>query len=116
MEQKEIFSLLATGLINNIPQDQSFDKAVLNIMRQPAMVEFKSYLVENNRKKIDLDISMGYKYAKAVLELYNLTQNSFPVHKNWNRAIFTLFPDNKIEIEYIWDQDLQDEVDKYNKT
>jgi hypothetical protein len=56
----------------------------------------------------------GYKYAKAVLELYTLTQTEFPIHENWNRAKYILFPEGKMEIEYSWDEALQNEVDRYN--
>lgn len=115
MGQKEIFSLLAIGLIDNIPQGQLFDKAVLNIMRQPAMVEFKSHIIDNSQEKIDLEVSMGYKYAKAILELYQLTQTQAPFHTDWNRAVFTLYPNSTSEMEYIWDKELQQEVDGYNE-
>jgi hypothetical protein len=47
-------------------------------------------------------------------DLYTITQTQFPVHKNWNRAKYTLFPEGRMEIEYIWDDGLQKEVDKYN--
>ena len=114
MKQKEIFNLLANGLIDNIPQGKNFQKAILNIMVQPNMVEFKSYIIDDENKKIDLEISMGYKYAKAVLELYKITQTQPPIHTNWNRAIFTLFPNGISEIEYIWDEELQQDFDNYN--
>ena len=113
MKQKEIFNLLAIGLMDNIPQGQYFDKAVLNIMRQPAMVEFKGHIIYNSQK-IDLEVSMGYKYAKAILELYQITQTQAPIHKNWNRAIFTLYPNATSEMEYIRDEKLQQKVDGYN--
>ena len=115
MEQKKIFDLLAIGLLGDIPQGQSFDKAVLSIMRQPAMVEFKSYIIVNSNEKIDLEVSMGYKYAKLILELYKITQTQSPIHTDWNRAIFTLYPNGTSEMEYIWDEELQQEIDGYNK-
>ncbi len=115
MDQKEIFNLLANGIIDALPQAIEFKEAVLKIMRQKGVVEFSSYLIDREGKEINLDINMGYRYAKAVLELYRLTQNEPPVHKDWNRAKYTLYPEGKMNIEYIWDQGLQDEVDKYNK-
>lgn len=115
MEENKIFKFLAIGLIDNIPQGQFFDKAILNIMRQPAMVEFKSYVIDNSQKKIDLEVSMGYKYAKAVLELYEISQTKRPIHTNWNRAIFTLYPNSTSEMEYIWDEELQQEINSYNE-
>jgi len=97
-----------------LPQGLKFKEAILNIIRLEGVVEFNSYVIDESDNKINLEVSMGYKYAKAVLELYSITQTQSPVHKNWNRAKYTLFPEGKMSIEYIWDEDLQNEVDAYN--
>ena len=114
MEQKDIFNLLANGIIDDLPQGLKFKEAVLNIMRLEGVVEFKSHVVDLNNQIINLVVSMGYKYTKAVLELYTITQTQPPVHKNWNRAKYILFPEGRMEIEYIWDEELQNEVDRLN--
>lgn len=51
MEQKEIFSLLAIGLIDDISQGLKFKEAVLNIMRLERVVEFNSYVIDDKNKK-----------------------------------------------------------------
>ena len=33
-------------------------------------------------------------------------------HNRWNRAIFKLWPDGKFDMEFIWDQDLHDEIER----
>lgn len=114
MQQKEIFNLLAIGLINDIPHGLKFKEAVLNITRLEGVVEFSSYVVNLDNSKTNLNVSMGYKYAKAVLELHTITQINPPYHKNWNRAKYTLFPEGTMEIEYIFDELLQNEVDRLN--
>lgn len=114
MGQKEIFNLLAAGLIDDIPKGTRFREAILNIMRQEGVVEFNSYLIDSSGKKIDMEVSMGYKYAKAILELYTITQTQAPIHANWNRAKYIFYPDSKMSIDYIWDQNLQDEIDRLN--
>jgi hypothetical protein len=111
MDKSEIFNLLASGLSKDIPEGTDYESAILNISRQPGMVEFKSELNLVDGKIINLEVSLGYKYAKAVLELYELSQNQFPIHTDWNRAIFKLFPNKKFEIEYYWDQEFQDRFD-----
>jgi len=115
MEQKEIFNLLANGIIDAIPQGQKFKRAILNIIKQEGVVEFNSYLIDEGDNQQNLEINMGYKYAKSVLELYKITQTQPPIHANWNRAKYTLYPEGKMQIDYIWDEELQQEVDKYNK-
>lgn len=36
-------------------------------------------------------------------------------HNKWNRAVFTLAPDGKFDMAFIWDQELHDEVEKLGK-
>lgn len=111
---KEIFELLGQGLADAIPPNIDYVKGVLNIMRLEKVAEFKGYAIDKNKQKQNLEINFGYAHAKAVHKLYEITQSHPLEHRNWNRAIFTLYPDHKFEMEYIWDQELQDEVDKYN--
>jgi hypothetical protein len=114
MTQKEIFNLLANGIIDDLPSGQEFKEAVLNIMCLKNVVEFSGYYINNVNQKINLEINMGYTYAKAVLELHQITQSVPPKHINWNRAIYRLYPDAKMKIEYSWDEQLQNEVDRLN--
>ena len=114
MNQKEIFNLLAHGIIDALPQGEQFERTVLWIMcLDENVVEFNAKMINGDVEK-SLEINMGYKYAKAVLKLHQITQNEPPIHKNWNRAKYTLYPEGKMNIEYIWDQELQDEVDRHN--
>jgi hypothetical protein len=114
MTQKEIFNLLANGIIDDLPVGQQFKEVVLNIMCLKGVVEFNGYYSDINEQRNNLDVSMGYIYAKAVLELHEITQSMPPVHINWNRAIYRLYPDAKMSIEYSWDEQLQNEVDRLN--
>ena len=45
----------------------------------------------------------------AIKELHEVTTNGD--QNRWNRAKFTITPDKKIEIDFIWDQEWQDRVD-----
>ena len=36
-------------------------------------------------------------------------------HNRWNRAVFKLWPDGKFNMEFIWDQELHDEIERLNK-
>jgi len=112
---EEIFELFGQGLADAIPSSQKYMKAILNIMRIDKVAEFNGYLIDKQDKKINLEIKLAYTHAKAVHKLHEITQSHPLEHRNWNRAIFTLYPDGKFEIEYIWDQELQDEIEKYDK-
>ena len=52
----------------------------------------------------DLDIDLG----ECVFELQ---ESMFPEHK-WNRAVYTLEKNGHFDMEFEWDQALQDEWDK----
>jgi hypothetical protein len=114
---KEIFAEIALSIRATLPiMDGDFRCAVLEIKRLRGNVGFKGhYLTYSNEKKW-LDIFNLQLDSKLIHELYDITQVAPLIHKNWNRANFTLYPNNKFEIEYIWDQALQDEVDKYNNS
>lgn len=114
IKEKELFSQIAISIIGVLPQGVSFKKAVLEIKRLENNIGYTGYYILNNEEKKWLDI-FSFKLDNDVIEnLYQLTQNQTPIHTNWNRAIFTLYPNSTSEMEYIWDEELQQEVDGYN--
>ena len=112
--QTEIFNQIAISIIEVLPQGQQFNNVVLEIKRLTGNVGFTGYYITNENKKNWLDIFKFNLDTKYIEELHIITQTQFPIHTNWNRAKYTLFPEGKMEIEYIWDQDLQNEVDRLN--
>lgn len=112
--EKEIFNQIAISIINVLPQGISFKKAILEIKRLENNIGYTGYYILDNELKQWLDI-FSFKLDNDVIEnLYKITQTQAPIHKNWNRAIFTLYPNATSEMEYIWDEELQQEVDGYN--
>ncbi|WP_395343502.1 immunity protein YezG family protein [Ningiella sp. W23] len=47
---------------------------------------------------------------EVVDELHKVTTEN--PDNNWNRAKFTLFPDGEFSIDFKWDQDLADEIER----
>lgn len=109
MGQKEIFFKIALAIKEILPKDISVDYSVLEIKRLTGNIGFTGYYIVNGEKKW-LDIFKFHLEEEYIEELYLITQNAFPVHINWNRAEFTLHSTGKVEIEYIWDQELYDQV------
>lgn len=107
MTEKEIFNLLANGIIDALPRGLDFREGILNIMRLEGVVEFNSYVLSKSGQKRDLEIHMGHKYAKAVFELYQITQTQLPKHINWNRAKYRNVPTAK------WHVELEDKKNVY---
>ena len=111
-KMKEYFVEIAVSLNKIIPED--FNKAILEIKRLEGNVGFTGFYFDLKGDKKWLNIFDFDLDHKVIQKLYKSTQENDLCHKNWNRSIFTLLPDNKFEIEYIWDQELQDQVDGYN--
>ena len=114
MDFKDIFVQLANVVIESVQGIESWQKACLYVKRLKGNTGFESTYINKAGDEIKIDTTADYYTHRTVGRLYELTQHSIPNHKDWNRAIFTLFPNGKFEIEYIWDQALQDEVDGYN--
>lgn len=114
MEVKEIFGKIGETVKQSVENIDGWKKAILYIKKLSGNTGFDSSYIDSSGEEIKIDTTANYYTHKAIGELYKITQTQFPKHKNWNRAIFTLFPNNKFEIEYIWDQELQDQVDGYN--
>ena len=112
--QREIFSQIATAIIDILPKGEPFHYAVLEIKRLTANIGYSGFYINNNNNNKWLDIFNLNLDTKYIEELYIITQTHLLVHKNWNRAKYTLFPDGKFEVEYTWDEALQNEVDKLN--
>ena len=110
----DIIELLATVLVESIPVNTNWVAAKLHIKRLPGNVGFNSHVVTSSDELIHLETRMRYEHAKAIHKLYDLTQNHSLEHVNWNRAILKVTPDLKFNMEYIWDQELQNQLDSYS--
>lgn len=114
MTLKESFAKLAIKVqedLSNIP----WKKAEIKIVRLEGAVKFEGeYFNEYEDLRKNIEVNFGFWEARAVHNIHKITTTEFPKVDNWNKAIFTLSPDNKFEMEYSWDQELQDQVDKYN--
>jgi hypothetical protein len=113
MRQKEIFEALALSTYKSVENINDWERAILYIQRIPGSVGFRSSYLNDQSELIPIDTEAGYLEGKLVHELYEITTTQFPIHANWNRAVFTLSPDHKFEIEYIWDQELHDELESF---
>jgi hypothetical protein len=105
----QIYEKLAKAIIDSITKPD-WHKAELHLEVIGSSVDFKGYLNENER----LNAPGGFSLAKSVLNLHSIT--SLGGNNTWNRAIFTLTPDGEFNMEFIWDQDLQDEVERLAKS
>lgn len=114
MKEQEIYKVFANLLIDSIQQIR-FQKAWINIEYASDVSSIDGEYIDGLGILKDLNLETEIQHFDAVANLKLFTQSHPLQHKNWNRAKFTLYPNGKFDIEYIWDQELQDQVDKYNK-
>jgi hypothetical protein len=113
---ENIFNALANFIIGAQPPGQPFHHAKLFIKRLEGNAGYSgSYFNEDGTRETYLDVWNFHFNGDLIHDLYRITMNEPLTHKNWNRAIFTLYRDGKFNMEYIWDQALQDETDRLNR-
>lgn len=87
-----------------------FDKVCVYIERGISSATFCSCLYYKNEERA-VETHFGFEGVRAIQELYTITQTQPPIHKDWNKAVFTLYPDGKVNMEYIFDAEWQAELD-----
>lgn len=111
MTVDEIYSDFGQTLYNSIP-DEEWKTAHLFIMRLENTARFNANYVNNLDEKIAIKARNFSPIYDSVHELHTVTTEGG--HNRWNKLEFTLYPNFKFNLEFIWDQELQDEVDGYN--
>ena len=76
------------------------------------MSGFSPTLIDLQGEETSFRINEKHELHEVIRELYTITQTQPPIHKDWNKAVFTLYPDGKVDMEYIWDAEWQAELDK----
>ncbi len=100
--------------ICNIIEDDEFLSATLKIERLHKYVGYNGFYFNGKNERKYLDVRNLEINSESIHELYAITTDGG--HNRWNRLEFTLLPTFKFDLQFIWDQEWQDEVDGYNKT
>jgi hypothetical protein len=107
----EVYNSLG-GFLLSLLSNEEWSRAELNLKIQPNVVGMsgKCYTSMN-------DVSLRTKFDNALEErikwLHTVTTEG--EHNKWNKAKFSITPDNKFDMEFIWDETWQEEVNRYNK-
>ncbi|MBB6463605.1 hypothetical protein [Flammeovirga kamogawensis] len=106
----EFIETLVEYLNNNF----EWDTLHLKISIQPKSINYKpKFFLDNERIPFRLKSEMKNYIMDTVQKKH--IQSTKNGKNKWNFANLTLYPDGSHEIEYIWNQDHQDEVDGYNR-
>ena len=114
MTVNEVYNYLGGKIYDAIPSEiEEWDKAKMYAKRLEGYfsANAKIYINEN---ELELEyFEARWEMATYVHKLHAITTEGG--HNRWNKLEFTLFPDGKFDLQFIWDQEWQDEVDGYNK-
>ncbi len=112
--EKEALIYFAEALLRNL-DNVDFTTCCLQMERQDGVTGFSAMFKDANEHKTSLRIDKRSELCEVIRDLYTITQTQPPIHRDWNKAVFTLYPDGKADMEYIWDAEMQAEIDKYNE-
>ena len=107
----EIYQNIAMNIANTI--NEKWSKAILNIEIQENYVGDSGIYIndESQQKQLATD-QFEWEYTDDILELHEITTQGG--NNKWNKAIFTLEADRTFSMDFIWDQEYQDEVDSFS--
>jgi hypothetical protein len=113
MTVNDVYSHLGEKIINAIPPNISnWEKSIMTVHRQEGYIATGAIVIVNgNIIPLD-DLDAGFYTSQYIHELHTITTEGG--HNRWNKLEFTLFPDGKFDLQFIWDQEWQDEIDGYN--
>lgn len=108
MELDKVFNLIGHDINESIKEPWA--SAELKIQADSTYVDLNGFYInkEKNKKYINVHV-FGPDVKFAIMELNESMSGT--KHK-WNRAIFKMWPDNKFDMEFIWDQELFDEIER----
>ena len=94
-------------------EDDKWESAIFKIKRQENHVGFNGHYFDQNKNKQFLDVWNMDMNTDIIHKLHAITTEGG--HNRWNKLEFTLLPDGKFDLQFIWDQEWQDEINGYNK-
>ena len=105
----EIYQFIGEYLFTNL-QNVEWNKITLNIEINDKYRGFNGFYLDNKNIEHDLGIIFSFDFGKKIKEFFQFTKekNFTP----YNRLIYTLEADGSFNMDFKWDQELQDKWDK----
>jgi len=114
MTLDEIYLNIAQGITNAI-EHNGWTQARLDIEVVANGVVGYTGVYHTDSTTVDLPVRKIPRDIRNWLrELHSITTKGG--NNRWNRAVFSLTPDGKFDMEFIWDQGLQDEIERLAKS
>lgn len=109
----QIYNEIGNTLKVNVKVDDWIE-AFLKIEKHEGVVGYNGGYIANDEKFISFKLrDFPEETEDNIKELHKITTEGG--HNRWNRAVFRMWPNNKFEMEFIWDQALDDEIERLSK-
>ena len=107
-KQEDLYKIIGNELYSSLKSD--WDKIELNIECSDDHIGMNAKYLINGEWKNNLDHDLTTDTMLSIIDFHkNSEKNNFAP---WNRAVYTLEKNGHFDMEFIWDQALQDEWDK----
>jgi hypothetical protein len=112
MTAGEIYNAIGQTISDSISEDWS--EATLHIDRLDKYVSLIGSYVSGNGETKRLDHALfGYKFSKLIHRLHEITTEGGS--NKWNKLQFRVMSAGQFQLDFKWDQDFQDQIDKHNQ-
>ncbi len=108
----EIYHSIGNVLSSNTEGD--WKEAILNIEVLEGYCSYEASFVTVDEVTKDFDVfEFPDNFGDNLMTIHKMTTEG--KNNRWNRAIFKLWSNGKFDMEFIWDQELYDEIERLNK-
>lgn len=105
----DVYKLIANTICNSI--DDDWEKAVVEIESSfNRMLSTSAHYIRKNGEEKAFELQDDDQEEDLGEIIFGLQESMFGKHK-WNRAVFTLESNGKFNMDFKWDQELQDKWD-----
>ena len=111
MTLDDIYHAIGQVIVDSIEEDWQIAQLSITRLDKYTSVSGTYKTVSGEEKPIN-DSNFGYPFSKLIHKLHALITSDGK--SRWNKLKFKLFPTGKFEIDFIWDQEYQDEIDRLN--
>ncbi len=109
MTVDEIYKYIGSCIVDSIEENWISSKLEIESYIDDYVDISGEYITEKNENKwIDIGNSVFNNFEPAVWELQKIMAEGD--HNKWNKAIFNLKSDHKFDMEFSWDQTLDDKI------
>ncbi len=111
MTVSEVYNSLGIYL-SNIVKGQDWERAELYIEVQPGYMSLSGKRFVD-KESLSLRTKINDEISSKIQFLHDITTEGGS--NKWNKANFIMFPNDTFEMEFVWDKEWQEEVDRNNK-